>query len=68
MSDASWPELAVAHDLVAAAARDDAGVIETLREESDADWWKVSVTLAYLLRDVHVGKQEALELLDELIA
>jgi hypothetical protein len=63
-----WPDLAVAGDMVAAAVRDDDAVLEALRESPDVDWWKVSLTLAFLLRDIRAGKREAMELLDELVS
>ena len=55
--------LALTHELLVAVLVGDHDAIARLRADADADWWNVSLTLAYLLEDVFAGKPEALEVI-----
>ena len=45
----------------------DEGELARLRELPDVDWWNVSLTLAYLMRDISSGKPIALRILADTI-
>jgi hypothetical protein len=55
------PQAALA-SLLDAAFAEDFAALEVLRREDGEDWWTVALTLAYLLRDVHLGRPEAVAL------
>ena len=55
------PQAALAR-LLDAAFGEDYAAVELLRREAGHDWWTVALTLAYLVRDVHLERPEAVAL------
>jgi hypothetical protein len=58
--------LGVTAELLTLVFADDLDRVEQLRDSVEDDWWNVSLTRAYLMRDVFSGKPEALAILAQM--